>query len=81
MHFNNMVISILRWHGGREWGRTSTAVEAHVEEEWVHIMNLNDRRAGGVDLDGGGGRHGIELHAEEEQAPVSEWRGNDSSQI
>jgi hypothetical protein len=38
-------------------------VEAHVEEERVCHVNLDDGRAGGVDLDGG---HAVEAHVEEE---------------
>jgi hypothetical protein len=45
------------------WGRTSTAVEAHAEEEQSarhqrggdrRGVNLDGGHAGGVDLDGGG---------------------------
>jgi hypothetical protein len=45
------------------WGRTSMAVEAHAEEEWARDVNLDNGRAGGVDLDGG---RAVEAHAEEE---------------
>jgi hypothetical protein len=39
----------------RWWGRTSTVVEAHAEEERARGVNLDGGRTGGVDLDGGGG--------------------------
>jgi hypothetical protein len=44
------------------------AVEVHKEEERAHGVNLNDGRAGGVDLKGG---HAVEAHAEEERGT---WR-------
>jgi hypothetical protein len=47
----------------RWWGRTSTIVEVHAEEERVRDMNLNGKHAGGVDLDDG---CTVEAHVEEE---------------
>jgi hypothetical protein len=40
----------------------------HAEEEWAHDVNLDDERAGGVDLDG---RCMLEAHREEERGA---WR-------
>jgi DNA gyrase/topoisomerase IV subunit B len=56
-------------------------VEAHAKEEQACGVNLDGGRAVGMDLDGGGGRHGVGMEVvcamSRWTRKRSDWRGTD----